>query len=302
MNRLNAWLSAFRLRTLPLALSGILLGSLLAYNDGFFNLRAFFLSLLTASLLQILSNLANDLGDAQHGADNEHRIGPTRAIQSGDISKNQMKSAVILLSIIAFISGLALLYTALWYRPNRWNILLVFLGIGVVSIAAAIKYTMGKNPYGYRAMGDIFVFLFFGITAVVGVYYLHGGTLSWHILLPGASIGLLSAGVLNLNNMRDAVEDKKVGKMTLPVLLGVKKSHSYHTLLMVAAPTFALTYVLISGDLPYGLLFLLLFPIIFLHLKKVHRVMPVELNPELKKIALFTLVFALLLGFGCILS
>jgi len=294
----SVWLSAFRLRTLPLALSGILLGSMLAYADGFFDGYILASSILTATFLQILSNLANDLGDTENGADNNTRVGPQRAVQSGAISKSQMKSAVVIMAALAFVSGLTMLYFAFW--PDQINAIILFLVIGIASIIAAVKYTMGDNPYGYKALGDPFVFLFFGWVAVVGIYYLTSKNLSWSIFLPATSIGLLSVAVLNLNNMRDALEDLKVGKITIPVKLGVKKSHQYHLLLFVLTFACALIFAIGYTQSLYGFLFLLLIPIIYKHIRKVSSVMPAALNPELKKIALLTLAFSILLGVGCI--
>jgi len=300
MPRLNDWLSAFRLRTLPLALSGIILGSLLAYADGLFDSGIAGLAVLTATLLQILSNLANDYGDTQHGADNDGRVGPKRTVQTGKISKSQMKGAVRLFAILTFICGLGLLFYSFW--PANITLILIFLGLGIASMAAAIKYTMGKNPYGYRALGDIFVFLFFGFVAVGGTYFLHAKTFHWTILLPAASIGFLSAAVLNLNNMRDVVNDKKVGKITIPVLLGTANSHRYHLLIFTLAIISAGLFVYLKGAPFYGFIFLLILPILLVHIKKVGAVDPAGLNPELKKIALTTLLFSLLLGVGCILG
>jgi len=300
MPRLNDWLSAFRLRTLPLALSGIILGSLLAYSDGLFNAGTLVLALLTATLLQILSNLANDFGDSEHGADNSDRVGPKRAVQTGQISKSQMRTAVIFFSVIAFICGVGLLFQSFW--PENKKLVLIFLGIGLAAIAAAIKYTMGKNPYGYKAMGDIFVFIFFGLVAVMGTYFLHSKVINWSILLQSATIGFFFAAVLNLNNMRDVINDKAVGKITIPVLTGIKFSHRYHQLIITLAVLCSILYLYLNSKPLTGYIFLITVPILFLHLQKVKKVEPKALNPELKKIALITLVFSLLLGIGCILG
>ncbi|MFT4662931.1 MAG: 1,4-dihydroxy-2-naphthoate octaprenyltransferase [Patiriisocius sp.] len=298
MTRLSAWLNAFRLRTLPLAISGILLGSMLAYADGYFRLPVLFLAISTAVLLQIISNLANDYGDAVKGADNKDRVGPKRAIQSGAISKIAMKRGIIITSGLTFIVGLRLLYVA--FYPINLLYLLVFLAIGILSIAAAIKYTMGKNPYGYRALGDAFVFIFFGWIAVLGVYFLYSSQLDPIIFLPASSIGFLSVAVLNLNNMRDAIQDEKVGKITLPVKLGVQNSHRYHLFLLSMAFVTASIFAVLKYQISPALSFLILLPLIFIHLKKVFSVSPIELNPELKKIALLTLAFSILLGLGSI--
>ena len=229
------WLSAFRLRTLPLAVSSILVGSALALlaNHSWptyrFSGAVLALALLTAILLQILSNLANDLGDHQHGTDNKERVGPQRSVQSGAISAAAMKRAMIICGVLAFISGCALITIALGFSIPT----LAFLALGLAAIGAAVKYTFGQNPYGYAGLGDVSVFLFFGIVGVCGTFYLHTETSERLVLLPAAAFGMLSAGVLNVNNMRDIVNDAASGKRTLVVRMGSKTAKTYHALLIV---------------------------------------------------------------------
>jgi 1,4-dihydroxy-2-naphthoate polyprenyltransferase len=299
-NTISHWLSAFRLRTLPLAFSCIITGSFLAalYT---FKWEITLLALLTTLFLQILSNLSNDYGDTVHGADSADRIGPQRAVQSGNISKASMKMAMIVCALLALISGLSLLYVAL----DNVKTILIFLLLGLSAIAAAIKYTAGKNPYGYKGLGDLFVFIFFGIVGVEGVFFLHTQDFSVNGLLPASAIGLLSVAVLNLNNMRDHVSDAKAGKNTLVVKMGFETAKKYHATLIVLAFLCALAFsILMWVDTGVVLPFihLLVFVFLFAHLKKVFATTnPALLDPELKKVALSTFIFSILFGIGLML-
>ncbi len=293
------WIQAFRLRTLPLALSSILLGSLLAFSKGAFNVQVFYLAVLTTVLLQVLSNLANDLGDSLKGTDNEHRIGPERAVQSGAISKKSMKRAVFITAILALSTGIALLLAA--FEELDW-IGLTFLFLGFASIAAAVRYTMGKNPYGYRGMGDLFVFLFFGLVGVGGSFYLHSLSWSWDIILPSSSIGLFSIAVLNMNNMRDIKNDRESGKITVVVRLGFEKAGLYQVSILLLGMSFSILYWLLNFGSGLQAVYLLSFTPFILNLIKVRKVSnPQDLEPELKRIALGTFFFSLIFGASLIL-
>lgn len=237
---MKAWIKALRLRTLPLAISGIVIGNGLAYYDHHFDALIFKLSLYTAVLLQILSNLANDYGDFMKGTDNENRVGPERALQSGKIKPEDMKTAMIIVGFFSFISGVWLIYIGL--KDANPAMLFFFLGLGIVCILAAIFYTVGKNAYGYKGLGDVMVFLFFGIIAVSGSYYLQYKDILWKVLLPSVTIGLFSAGVLNMNNMRDIENDKSCGKITIPVRLGLNGSKIYHVILTGGAMISAILF------------------------------------------------------------
>lgn len=300
MSKFKAWIHAFRLRTLPLSLSSILMGCFLATLSHHFSMMIAILAIVTTVFLQVLSNLANDYGDALKGTDNENRIGPERAIQSGVISTKEMKLGIIVFSILSLISGIALIYLGL--KDFNFIYILFFFLLGLGAIAAAIKYTVGKNPYGYAGLGDVFVFLFFGIVGVLGTYFLH--THSFHpiLLLPATSIGLLSASVLNMNNMRDITNDKNSNKNTLVVKLGIEKSKVYHTILIIGAMTsLLLFFVFTNAGLQFYLCFLPL-PIFILNLKKVWTFKDnKELDPELKKLALSTFLVTLLFGIALIL-
>ena len=240
MNNLSVWLLALRLRTLPLATASIIVAAGIAVHHQIFNLTIFLLSLSTALLLQILSNLANDYGDAVTGADDENRVGPLRAMQTGVITKKSMKFAIQLTVMLTLISGLSLLFIALADDLFSW---LLFIGLGALAIMAAITYTMGKVPYGYHALGDLAVFLFFGLLGVIGSFYLYGLSADWALLMPASSIGMLSAAVLNINNIRDVENDTKHNKTTLVVLYGRKIAFKYHLFLIICAPLLTSFYL-----------------------------------------------------------
>lgn len=244
MVSLKIWLEAARLRTLPLALAGIITGSALAVREGSFDVTIMVLSILTATLLQVLSNFANDYGDAQNGADHEERLGPKRAVQSGLVSSEEMKRAMIITGLIAFVIGVFLLIYAF---KEDYTKLLYFLILGLASIAAAVKYTAGKNPYGYIGLGDLFVFLFFGIVAVFGTFFLYAQESTLEPLTLSLAIGLLATGVLNLNNIRDIGSDIKAGKKSIAVRLGEKKTKVYHMILLLSAIGFIVLDALCSG-------------------------------------------------------
>lgn len=228
---LKHWISAFRLRTLPLALSTILMGNALALNQPNFSNRIFLLSIVVTILLQILSNLANDYGDGVKGTDNDQRVGPKRAVQSGVISQQQMKVAIIIFSLLSLGFGLWLVFTAL----SNPILVGIFIVLGLGAIAAAIKYTVGKKAYGYSGLGDLFVFLFFGLVGVLGTYYLQTESFSFYNVLPAITVGAFSTAVLNLNNMRDIENDKASGKNTLVVKMGLTQAKKYHAGLFLYA-------------------------------------------------------------------
>lgn len=295
------YLKAARLRTLPLSISGIIVGSFLAYSNGYQNNSIVILALLTTIGFQIISNFANDYGDGVKGTDNEKRIGPERALQSGAITPKQMLNAIIITSVVTFIIALALIYVS--FGKDNFLYSAIFLILGIVSIGAAIKYTMGKNAYGYSGFGDVFVFLFFGLLSVCGSYFLFSKTLSLDIFLPAFSIGFLSTAVLNLNNMRDVENDKNANKNTLVVKLGSSKAKKYHYFLILASFIFALIFTLSNYNSPIQFIYLLAFIPIGKHLLKVVNTNnPKEYDPELKLIALSTFLLAILFGLGLILS
>ncbi|MCW8995691.1 MAG: 1,4-dihydroxy-2-naphthoate octaprenyltransferase [Psychromonas sp.] len=298
MNKLSVWISALRLRTLPLAAASSILAAGLAMQAQIFNAVIFSLSLLTTLLLQILSNLANDYGDAVSGADNKTRVGPQRAMQSGLISLSEMKNAIIVTIVLCFISGLSLLSVALGNDLSRW---LLFLSLGLLAVGAAVSYTMGKLPYGYWALGDLSVFIFFGLLGVLGSYYLYNLSFNFYLLLPASSIGLLSVAVLNINNMRDMYTDKVTNKTTLVVIIGRKKAFFYHLFLVLGAPLLATLYLLTLTNVQFWqfTLLLILVPLIkgCLCLRDLIRDDVREgsaFNEQLKNTALTTFFFSIL--------
>lgn len=293
------WLAAFRLRTLPLAMASIGMGAFLAAASGAFNPMIFGLCALTTILLQVLSNLANDYGDSIHGADNVERQGPSRAVQSGAISKEAMKRAIIIFVLLSLASGIGLIYVAFgWLTFN----FLLFLGIGALAIVAAITYTAGYRPYGYAGLGDISVLIFFGFVAVMGSAYLYEGALNWDYLLPAISIGLFSVAVLNVNNIRDIESDVKAGKRSIPVRIGRTAAVRYHWFLLFVGTSTSVLYVLLNFDVYTEFLFILSVPLLIVNASAVkNKKTAAELDPFLKQMALSTLLFVVLFGVGYLL-
>lgn len=298
-NLVSIWIQAFRLRTLPLAFSCIITAAFLAAYHFSFKWQIFVLSLSTTLFLQILSNLANDYGDTQNGADSIDRKGPARAVQAGLIDKEDMQTAMFFFTLLSFLSGMLLLYVSL---KNQLPVFLLFLALGIAAIAAAIKYTAGKNPYGYKGFGDFFVFLFFGIVGVEGSFYLHTHSFLISGLLPATTVGLLSVAVLNLNNLRDHESDAKAGKRTLVVRIGFENAKKYHAALIIIATLCAISFSVIDLQSFWQFLYLPVFLFLFFHLKKVTQSKnPLLLDVELKKVALATFFFSILFGLGLIL-
>lgn len=296
----KAFIKAARLRTLPLSISGIIIGSFLASAEVNFDWKICVFALLTTIGFQVLSNFANDYGDGVKGTDNDDRVGPQRALQSGVISPKQMLRAIKITGFITFLIALLLIYFA--FGTSHLNYFFLFLAFGVASIAAAIKYTMGDKAYGYRGYGDIFVFLFFGWLSVVGSYFLFTKTLDYTVFLPATSVGMLSVGVLNLNNMRDRISDEKANKRTLVVKIGDEFAKYYHYYLLVAAFLLATLYATFHFRSYWQFLFMIAFIPIAKHLFTVYNNKePKLLDPELKKLALSTFLFAILFGLGQIL-
>ena len=239
---LQIWLEAARPKTLPLALVSILTGSVLAYSAGHFSLTIAVMAFVTATLLQILSNLANDYGDAVQGTDNDNRLGPQRAMQSGVVTAEQMKKAIIFNIILTAIAGLTLVFYAL----SSFESIITFISLGILAIIAAIAYTMGSKPYGYVGLGDLSVFIFFGLLGVSGTYFLHTGHVDATLFLPALGCGLLAVAVLNINNMRDIENDSECGKRTMAVRLGQRKAKQYHFILLGGALLAFAVYLLIQ--------------------------------------------------------
>jgi 1,4-dihydroxy-2-naphthoate polyprenyltransferase len=298
------WIQAARLRTLPLSVSGIILGSFyaLAYPTDsvltpteIFNWKIFVLALITTLGLQVLSNFANDYGDGIKGTDNEDRIGPKRALQSGVITPKQMKKAIIITSIATLLAAILLIYIAFGNKNFIYSVL--FLLLGVFAISSAIRYTVGNSAYGYKGYGDLFVFIFFGLVSTIGVNFLYSKQLDWILFLPAIAIGFLSVGVLNLNNMRDELSDRKANKNTIVVKIGVEKAKIYHFFLITTAMVLIVVFAIIKKFNFDQYLFLIVYLPLIKHLKTVYNNKnPADLDPELKKVALSTFALAILIS------
>jgi 1,4-dihydroxy-2-naphthoate octaprenyltransferase len=272
----------------------------MAYSHDAFQWSVLIFAMITTLSLQILSNLANDYGDAMKGTDNEQRIGPERVTQSGKVKPSEMRWMIFFFVLLSLVSGSILIYIAL----HHLSLLIIgfFFVLGLSAIIAAIKYTVGKNPYGYIGFGDIFVYLYFGIIGVCGTFYLHAGFLDPWILLPASTIGLFSSGVLNLNNLRDIQNDRENGKRTLVVRIGVKAAKIYHFSLVVFAILLSVVYTILFFKSPVQLLFMITLPFLFFDIRKVMlNTVPGELNVQLKKLALTTFAFSITFGLGLIL-
>lgn len=297
MTKVNAWLNAARLRTLPLSISGILVGTALAATLGSTNTLIFILALFTTIGLQITSNFANDYGDGIKGTDNNERIGPKRALQSGLLTAQQLKIGIYITVIINALLVFALVYVS--FGLDQLPIMVVFLLLGAFAIWAAIKYTIGKSAYGYNGLGDIFVFIFFGLVSVLGSMFLYIKSIPVLSLLPAISIGLLSVGVLNLNNLRDFKSDKSVGKNTLVVKMGFDNGKKYHYTLLILSFITLLVYIFTTNGTLLRYVCLAGFIPIVAHMGKVARTTNASaLDPELKKLALSTFLTALLFYFS----
>ena len=303
MAKLRTWIRAARPRTVLLSFSGVLLGGFLALDQ----LRSLSLSkgrpylviifaALTAILLQILSNLANDYGDFKKGTDNTQRVGPQREMQSGAITEKEMKQGLVVTAALCLISGALLIFV---FAKLSWQELAVFAALGIGAVLAALFYTLGKHPYGYRGLGDLYCFLFFGWATVAGTFYLATKTLDFSALLPATAMGFLSNAVLNINNMRDHENDRVSGKNSLVVKLGLKKAFVYHCLLIIGAFVCLTVYLILKHAPYYTYAFWLLFPLFLIDLIAIKKTKPEFLDPflgrQVKHSFLLVLVYGALL-------
>ena len=289
-------MKAARPRTVLLSLSGVLLGGFLAASTGFFYPVTMSLAALTAMLLQILSNLANDYGDFKKGTDNINRTGPKRVMQGGELTEHQMQKGIVLVGIFTLLSGSVLLLSA-WSHIS-WKELAVFVALGIAAVLAALFYTLGKHPYGYRGLGDLFCFLFFGWAAVAGTNYLSTLWFDFSVFLPATAMGFLSNAVLNINNMRDYENDKASGKNSIVVKLGLKKAFVYHCMLIVGAFVCLTVYIVLKHAAVYAYMFLWLFLLFFKDLKAIKTTKPELLDPflgqQVRNTFLLVIVFGIL--------
>jgi len=291
--KLKAWLNAARLRTLPLSVSGIVVGYALASMYDYENVVVFILALLTTVSFQITSNFANDYGDGIKGTDNEDRIGPKRALQSGLLTAKELKNGIKVSIFIALLLVGLLLYMA--FGDENIIYIFVFGVLGLLSVWAAVRYTVGKSAYGYKGLGDIFVFVFFGLIAVLGTLFLFSKNIPTTSILPATTIGLLSVSVLNLNNLRDFESDKKAKKNTLIVKMGFKMGKKYHFSLIIISFFCTLLFTVFHFESFVNLCWIVSFTPIIPHFIRIYKNRnPIEIDPELKIIALSTFFFALL--------
>lgn len=301
------WIKAARLRTLPLSLSGIIMGAFIAkwrlYREGgIWDWKILALALLVTLLYQILSNYANDYGDGVKGTDAKRiNEAEARAVASGKITAKQMKNAVILFAVLSFVATIALLYVA--FIPNYMNEFYIFIGLGIASILAAIGYTVGKKPYGYMGLGDVFVFIFFGLVSVCGSYFLFTKTFSWDMLLPGTAVGMMSMAVLNLNNMRDIESDRLSGKNSFALRIGFKNAMIYEMVLLQLPLLLILMFLGVNGFMQEQnyyvfIVMILLFPLSKLRRKILSVKEPKELDQYLKQVGIMTFVMAILTAAG----
>ncbi|PQA91904.1 1,4-dihydroxy-2-naphthoate octaprenyltransferase [Chryseobacterium shigense] len=304
---MSDWIKAARLRTLPLSLSGIIMGAFIAkwrlYREGgIWDWRIFALALLVTLLYQILSNYANDYGDGVKGTDAKRiNEAESRAVASGKITAKQMKNAVILFSVLSLIATVGLLYVA--FFPDFMKEFYTFIGLGVACILAAVGYTVGKKPYGYMGLGDLFVFVFFGLVSVCGSYFLFTKTFSWDMLLPGTAIGMMSMAVLNLNNMRDIESDRLSGKKSLALRIGFKNAMIYEMILLQLPLILILMFLGVNGFIQAQNYYVFIVMILLLPLMKLRRKImtvrePKELDQYLKQVGIMTFVMAVLTAFG----
>ncbi|KGQ34218.1 1,4-dihydroxy-2-naphthoate prenyltransferase [Gallibacterium genomosp. 2] len=298
-NKCKMWFETARPKTLPLAIASIVTGSALAYYYHQFDATIALLALITATLLQIVSNFANDYGDHIKGSDTIERIGPLRGIQQGAITFSQLRLGLILVTFASMISGVALIAVAC----QTWNDVLAFIVLGILAIIASITYTVGKKPYGYMGLGDVSVFIFFGLLGVCGTFYLQSHLLNWAMILPAMMSGLLAVAVLNINNLRDIEQDRKSGKNTLIVRIGAVAGRYYHISLIFLAALFALLFALYHFQHWYSFIFILVFPLLAKHAVFVmNHQDALQLRPMLAQMAKLALLFNIIFSLGLCLG
>ena len=292
MKQLKVWLKAVRLRTLPLSVSGILIGNSLCFQHPEFSGILFVLMLFTAISFQIISNFANDYGDGVKGTDNDNRLGPKRVLQQGLLSREILKKGIVIISLISLLLAFVLIFLA--FGSNSWYYILIFIGLSFASVWAAIFYTVGNKAYGYYGFGDLFVFLFFGGVSVLGAYFIQLKTFSYPAILLSLVVGFLSVGVLNLNNMRDIDNDAFVGKRTLVVIMGAAIAKKYHLFLLIVSVSI-LVYVFSSVSIRFFWIpYLAIIPLIVHFISVLKNSEPKFFDPELKKLSLSIFLLSLL--------
>lgn len=296
MRKLGYYISAMRLRTLPLSLSGVSLGLLLAVSDYNVSWAVSVSVAVTAVLLQILSNVSNELGDALKGTDTSRRNGPLYGIASGRLTVRDLKVMIWIYALLSAVSGLVMIWLS--YGTLLCLDSFVFMILGFAAISSAMKYTLGKSPFGYRGLGDIYVFIFFGIVAVLGSYLVAAHTIpTWYMLLPAVSIGAFSVAVLNVNNIRD-METDRATRVTLPLKMGETWAKVYQTVLVLIGWAAMFGYAFSRMYSLWHYIFVLTLPLFIWHLIGVWRGHGRSLDRMLPLLVVSTFLFALLGGLG----
>lgn len=293
---LKASIKSMRLRTLPLSLSGVILGVTLAADKTDVSPWTAALIFLTTVCLQILSNLSNELGDTLSGTDSADRQGPKYALGSGDMTVGDIKKLIGIFIVLCIVSGLAMIQVSFGSLFKTESICLEALG--AAAIVGAMKYTLGKNPYGYRGLGDVFVFIFFGLVSVLGGYYVAARELPPLImLLPASAIGCFSVGVLNVNNIRDMKTDA-VNRVTVAIKLGMKGARIYQTILVTLGWALILVFCAVYDFAPGHYIFIITLPLYIKHLQGVWTRSERALDPMLPMLVISTFFLSILAGAG----
>lgn len=298
MNKIKAIVKSLRLRTLPLSLAGVILGMSLAAADYRVSLAAALLTALTTVCLQILSNLANELGDVLHGASSELRQGPRYGLDSGELSVRDMKRLVALFVLLCVASGTAMIKCSFGTLLSFDSVCLMMLG--AAAIGAALKYTLGRNPYGYRGLGDIYVFIFFGLVSIMGGYFVTAHTFGSWMLFPAAAMGFFSTGVLNVNNIRDIEADRDT-RVTVAMKLGERRAKIYQTVLIALGWACMLAYCSMRFFDPRHYLFIISLPLFVMHLISVWKNTGKGLDRSLPLLVMASFLFSVSAGAGFLL-
>ena len=291
------WLGAFRLYSLMVSSAGIFMGTLIAASYGYFQWSVFVFTLLTTWCLHLLCNVSNDYGDAVRNTDVDHDFGDVRYVQDGLLSLKEVKNMCYILGVLSAIFGSLMIFSALGFGITVAHI--IFFALGIFAIYGAVAYTNGKKPYGYISLGDLSVFIFFGLATVIGSYYLQTLVFDFSILLPAAAIGMPIVGLLNNNNIRDIEADPRSGKITVAYNLGLKKARIYQFILITLLFILSAGYVLLHYYSLWQWLFLLMLIPFSMYIKAFYNAKtPHEYNKLMGMISMFTLLFGIVYGLG----
>ena len=292
--KILATIKSLRLRTLPLSLAGVVLGVTLSAGDYKVSIWTALLVFLTTVLLQVLSNMSNELGDTLNGTDTEDRQGPDYGLNDGVLGIGDMKKIISWIVTLCALSGMTMIWVSFGSLFCFKSCILLVLG--AAAIIGAMRYTLGKNPYGYRGLGDVYVFIFFGLVSVLGAYFVAAHTIpDWKLVLPAAAIGFFSVGVLNVNNIRDMKTDAP-NRVTVAIKLGVHKARIYQTVLICLGWILMLLFAAIYKPSPWHFIFVVTLPLYVRHLMGVWTKTERALDPMLPLLVISTFVLALLAG------